>query len=498
MGYLIQVHRYELAVLTSLKEHRSLSLDELLYYTKLKKDEALWAVDNLYSRGAVEVERRDLESIEITDEGKAYAKTKMPEESLLSVLKRSRLSAASLNKKEEQIGFQWAKKKGLVAIRDGILYLTPAGEAATSSGIEEGNVLRELYAKPERYARLAQSNKEAFANLVKRGLVVIHRKSQIESIQITEKGLSELENKPATEQIDALSKAMIASGSWRGRDFKPYDVQLEVPKEQIAMRHPLRQTINKIRQTYLSMGFKEVYGPIIEPAFWVFDSLFMPQDHPAREMQDAFYLSQPKSIRVKRDETFERIRDAHLEYWGGEWQPEIAEQAMLRTHTTNVSARKVSEFVKAMGKETEELPIKLFSVGRVFRNENIDYKHLTDFYQTDGIVIGNNLTLANLFDILIDLYGAMGIKVKFKPAYFPFVEPGAEVYAYSEKTKEWIEVGGSGILRREVTGVPRKSLSVLAWGPGVERMLLLRDPETKSITELYNSDIGWLRRRRMV
>lgn len=492
------MHRYELAVLTTLKEHRSLGLDELLYYTKLKKDEAIWAVENLSSRGAVEVKRQDLESIEITEEGKTYAKSKMPEESLLSVLKRSRMSAASLNKKEEQIGFQWAKKKGLVAIRDGVLSLTPAGEVAISSGIEEGNVLRELYARPERYARLAQSNKEAFGNLIKRGLVSIRRRSQIESIKITERGVLELENKPPTEQIDALQKAMIATGSWRGREFKPYDVELNVEKEQITMRHPLRQTINKIRQVYLGMGFKEVSGPIIEPAFWVFDSLFMPQDHPAREMQDAFYLSQPKSMKVKRGETFARVREAHLKYWGEEWSPETAEQAMLRTHTTNISARQVSEFVNTISKNTESLPIKLFSVGRVFRNENIDYKHLTDFYQTDGIVIGNNLTLANLFDILISLYDAMGIKVKFKPAYFPFVEPGAEIYAYSEKTKEWIEVGGSGILRREVTGVPRKSLSVLAWGPGVERMLLLKDPEIKSITELYNSDIGWLRRRRMV
>jgi phenylalanyl-tRNA synthetase alpha chain len=250
----------------------------------------------------------------------------------------------------------------------------------------------------------------------------------------------------------------------------------------------------------MSLGFKEVSGPIIEPAFWVFDSLFMPQDHPAREIQDAFYLSNPEAIKLKKDATLERVREAHLNSWGSDWTIEMAEKATLRTHTTNVSARQVDEFIRgaAPGGKGQKLPLKLFSVGRVFRNENIDYKHLTDFYHTDGIIIGNNLTMANLFEVLISVYGQFGMELRFKPAYFPFVEPGVEIYAYYERTKEWVEMGGAGILRREVTGVPRKNMTVLAWGLGVERLTLLRDPGIKSIVELYNNGTGWLRDRRMI
>ena len=98
---------------------------------------------------------------------------------------------------------------------------------------------------------------------------------------------------------------------------------------------------------------------------------------------------------------------------------------------------------------------------------------------------------------MISVYKPLGLELKFKPAYFPFVEPGVEFYAYSEKTDELIEMGGAGIIRREITGVPRKNITVLAWGSGLERILLLRDPSIKGVTELYNSGVGWLRSRRI-
>ncbi|MDE1870408.1 MAG: phenylalanine--tRNA ligase subunit alpha, partial [Candidatus Micrarchaeota archaeon] len=130
--------------------------------------------------------------------------------------------------------------------------------------------------------------------------------------------------------------------------------------------------------------------------------------------------------------------------------------------------------------------------------ENIDYKHLTDFYQSDGIIIGESLTMANLFDTLTRIYAALGIKVRFKPAYFPFVEPGAEVYAYHEQRKEWLEIAGCGILRREITGVSRKNVTVLAWGSSVERLLMIKDPEIERISDLYNNGVGWLRSKKLV
>jgi phenylalanyl-tRNA synthetase alpha chain len=494
------MHKYEAIVLNILKSGKVLTLDELVNKSGLERDKLAWAIENLSSRNAVDVEKQEAETIELSEEGKSYVKSKMPEEALLEAAKNGSIKVGSLSNKEEQIGMQWAKKKNLIILNNGIIELNSEGKAALSKGVEDGNVLRLLSKSPEKYSELMKSNKESVLNLIKRGLISTKKKNEIKGVIITGKGLKEISGESNLDQIDALNKNIIMNKSWSGKEFKPYDVTLDVEKEQIAMRHPVRNTIRKIMDTYVSLGFKQVSGPIIEPAFWVFDSLFVPQDHPARDVQDTFYLSNPEKISLAKEESVERIKKAHTDSWGGEWKTEVAEQALLRTHTTNISVRNINNILSgALKKKGKfEFPIKLFSVGRVFRNENIDYRHLTDFYQHDGIVIGNNLTFANLFDILISIYKPFGLELKFKPAYFPFVEPGVEFYVYSEKTKELIEMGGAGIIRKEITGVPRKNITVLAWGPGLERTLLVKDPEIKSITELYNNDVGWLRKRRMV
>jgi len=493
------MHRYEVAVLKALRGGKPMTLDEALKASRLKREELLWAVENLSMMNAIEARKAEAESVELTDEGRAYASSRMPEELLLERLRKGSVRASQLAGREEQIGLQWAKKGELITISNGLVALTEKGRAAAAKGVEDGKVLRELGKTPESYFRLISSDKEAVLNLMKRGLIAIRKRNEIQSLKITAKGMKEMEKAPEREEVDALSKNIIMNRSWEGKAFKPYDVTLKVEREGMAIRHPLRKTISEIRDVYLGMGFREVSGPVIEPAFWVFDALFSPQDHPTREMQDTFFLSNPESIKMKRDSTFERVKNDHLASWGGGWKAETAEKATLRTHTTNVSVRQIDEFNKASPSEKKgRLPLKLFSIGRVFRNENIDYKHLTDFYHTDGIVMGNNLTMANLFDILTSIYKPFGMELRFKPAYFPFVEPGVEIYAYYERTKSLVEMGGAGILRREVTGVPRKNMTVLAWGLGVERLTLLRDPNIKSIAELYGSDVGWLRSRRMV
>lgn len=500
------MHRYEEAVLKALGDGKQLDLEELLGKSGLTREEALWAIENLSSRSAIEVKKRDVENIVLTEEGRTYSASKMPEEELVIALHNAAGASpiASLQSMENfMIGFTWAKKNGWVILDAEKIKLTKDGsEIATGRKQYPYKDLLYTLGRLQNVSReMLDQHREEISNLRKRNLIQITKKSLIQSLKITAKGKEELKTKPKTEQIDALSKAAMAGKEWEGKEFKPYDVNIDVEREPITIRHPLRKTISRIKETYLSMGFKEVSGPIIEPAFWVFDSLFMPQDHPAREIQDAFYLSNPEKLRVTPKEYLAKVKAAHLESWGGDWSTEMAEQAMLTTQTTSVSARYIEEVVRSVASKAEDLsfPVKLFSIGRVFRNENIDYRHLTDFYQTDGIVIGNNLTMANLFGVLADLYGSMGMtKIRFKPSYFPFVEPGVEVYAYSEKLNEWVEMCGGGMIRREVSGVPRKNLTVLAWGGGVERMTLLNDPSISSIVELYNNGIGWLRNRRRI
>ncbi|MCL5428046.1 MAG: phenylalanine--tRNA ligase subunit alpha [Candidatus Marsarchaeota archaeon] len=490
------MHRYETAVLSALKGKHKMQLEELMASSGLGRDEVLWALENLASRSCVRVEKAQTHDAELSQEGKEYAESALPEELLLKRLGSGDLMAAGLSA-EERIGLQWCLRLGLASVNHGVVKITAKGKS--HGAIRESAVLRELNDNPESYDRLLKTDGDALKKLESRGLIKSREKSRIKSITITPAGL-DAETGAEDGAIGVVTRDVIAGRSWESRPFKRYDVSVDVEGEPMAVRHPLRRVINEVKDIYARMGFTEISGPVVEPSFWVFDSLFVPQDHPAREAQDTFHVSNPEFLPVEEDEYLRAVRKAHTGSWKSEWRKDEAERTVLSTHMTNVSVRYIRDFVKKVidDKAYEpRLPLKLFSVGRIFRNENIDFKHLADFYQTDGIIIGKRLTLANLFDTLIELYGQLGFKVRFKPAYFPFVEPGAEIFIYSERHKNWLEVGGSGIIRAEVTSLPRNRLTVLAWGLGIERILLLRDSSISGINELYNNGVGWLRSRRM-
>jgi phenylalanyl-tRNA synthetase alpha chain len=491
------LHRYEKSVLDALKEGKELDLGDLMARAGLGKDETLWALENLAANGYVSLEREESAEALLTNEGKEYAMSSLPESKLLAKLREGTVAIKNLSA-QERLGFQWAKQKGFVSIREGSILLDEKGVTASERGLSEEKVLKELGKNPSAYGKLAKANRKEVAELVKRGLIEVRKKNVVAGISITKKGTA-AEGEPDDDGIGGLTKSMIAGGAWKGKKFKRYDVDVPVEKAIAARKHPLAQNIDDIRRSYISNGFVEVSGPVIDSAFWVFDALFQPQDHPARDAQDTFYLEGIEEQEVKNRDFVSRVRRAHTEGWNYKWDIETAMEPVLRTHMTSVSAHYIYNILSEAEKHDKEFPIKLFSVGRVFRNENIDYRHLADFYHTDGIIIGRDLTFANLFDTLIKLYSWLGAEIKFKPAYFPFVEPGVEVYAFSKSLNEWIEFGGAGMMRTEITGVKRSSLNVLAWGVAVERLMQIRkNGDVKSITELYNNGLGWLRNRKLM
>ncbi len=483
-------------MLSALKEKKRMSFAELLEASGLGRDEALWGISNLEAQKLIETKSEGEYELKISKEGEDYARTSLPELSLLKKIKGRAVPLKELTGREDQIGLMWAKKKGFVEVSGQQLVITEAGRKAEKSGTEADSALRTLSNDKGAYAKLAGS--EAAKELEQRKLISIKGRKEIREVEITQRGVLALARERQTEEmIGSLDRSMIANRSWAGKKFKPYDPTTPVESAYASSRHKIRNIINEIRSAYVGLGFSEISGPVVEPAFWVFDYLFVPQDHPARDVQDTFFLSRPGELPVHDKSLEGRIRKEHEKAWHGEWSAELARRAILRTHTTSVTGRNIYTMVKALAEKRRGLnpPIKLFTVGRVFRNENLDYKHLADFYMTDGIVIGNNLTLANLFDVLLRVYGSMGVKIRFKPAYFPFVEPGVEVHV--QQNGEWLELGGAGIIRREVTGVSRKSISVLAWGLGVERIALVKDSSIDSIVSMYNSSAGWLRERRV-
>lgn len=477
------------------------SLAELEKHAELSRDQTLWSLHGLEDKGFVKLHYKEERKIVLTTEGKKYVVNGLPESRLLQRIGKSEVKTASLNSDEDRIGLQWLMRKKLAHVDNGALKITIAGEAALRKEFPEERLLMAI-GKDGNHDKLASEYREELDTLKRRGLLDIENVNTFEKVEITQSGKeaakTSSENK---DEIGSVDREMIAKMSWKGREFSEYDISAKVEREFAAKRHVLKQTIDRIKDVYMSMGFKEISGPTIDSAFWVFDSLFVPQDHPARDKQDTFFLENPKDLEIEEKSYAKRIKNEHEKSWKYEWDIDKARQGVLRTHTTSVSARFVQEAVaKIISEESEEaLPLKAFSLGRLFRNENIDYRHLADFYQHDGVIIGKDLTMANLFDTLIKIYAKLGIKIKFKPSYFPFVEPAAEFYGYSDVTNEWVELGGSGIMRSEVTGISRSKISVLAWGAGVERVLLMsKDNDIRSIAELYNNGIGFARNMRSV
>ncbi len=492
------MHKYELAIIKSLQDGKSKTPEQLMEEVNLGKDELLWAIENLSNISLIDLQREKELAISFFPEGEVYANSLLPEDSLLEKLKsQKKLELKTLISEKDRIALQWCIKKKLAQIKDGYLIITPSGEKNKVPSNESIllNSLSKLKVVPKHISAEERSSIDEFKS---RKLLEIKEKNNILSIKISKKGL-EFKDFSDSEHIDELTKEIITSKNIESLKFKKYDISVGVPSEIVSMRHPLRSLINDIKITFSQMGFNEISGPIIEPSFWVFDSLFVPQDHPARDTQDTFHLSNPEFLDIEEQEYLKQIKKTNTKAWKIKWNDNDAKSAVLRTQMTSVSVRYIREFIKQFAKDKNQLlPKKLFTVGRVFRNENLDYKHLTDFYQTDGIIIGKNLTLSNLFDTLITFYKAFNVNIRFKPAYFPFVEPGAEIFAQLGEKGEWLEIGGSGIIRREITGIKRKDISVLAWGLGIERMLLLKDKNMKSITEYYNSDLGWLRSRELI
>jgi len=486
------LHKYELMVLGLLKEGRGSSIAEISTSLKLGADSVMWALEGLSKEGLAKVEKKEGQEAKLTDEGSGYLGG-FPEEDLIREV--SKTGDLQIKNIRNQIALSWAKRNGWIDIQNGMIRLSKAGEAIAAKGAyAQRATLKELSANGAvDTAKMSKERREAVETLKTRGLIELKKANVITSITITEKGKKADITDAAEDEIGPLARDIIAGGRWKGKSFRPYDVNASTTVLHPARLHPMHEFVDTIRSAWLNMGFTEVSGPIIESAFWNFDALFSPQDHPTRDMQDTFFLSNPKEIDIDDIEILNRVRKMHEEGWRERWQESVAKQALLRTHTTSVSARQIA---RLSGMLESSYPVKMFSVGKVFRNESIDYKHLAEFNHTDGIIAGNDLSLANLIDTLRKFYQQLGIEdVKFKPSYFPFVEPGLEAYYYDEKMKDTIELCGAGIIRKEITKAMGTNKTVLAWGMGIER-LMLHFLDIESLSDLYKNNVGWLKQRK--
>ena len=268
-------------------------------------------------------------------------------------------------------------------------------------------------------------------------------------------------------------------------DSGAIDVEADVPHVHAARIHPLKDTINEIRDTFVHLGFTEITGNLSQSSFWNFDALFTPQDHPARELQDTFYLKDLNAKQLATPTQIKNVSNAHKKGWRYYWDIQEAKKMVLRTHTTCVTIKHLAD------KKPDEA--RIFSLGRVFRNEKLSFKHLAEFNQVEGVVVGKHITLRDLMGIQKEFYRKIGLtKVKFWPTFFPYTEPSLQSMVYNEKLGKWIELFGMGIFRPEVTKPLGITKPVLAWGGGIERIAMLKFG-LDDVREFYNNNLSWLR-----
>ncbi|GEQ70538.1 hypothetical protein JCM33374_g4216 [Metschnikowia sp. JCM 33374] len=276
-----------------------------------------------------------------------------------------------------------------------------------------------------------------------------------------------------------ITAEMVASGSWKDAAFKPYNFNSEGAFPQSGALHPLMKVREEFRQIFFSMGFTEMpANQYVESGFWNFDTLFVPQQHPARDLQDTFYLKDPAVAKKPEDEQYlNDIKAVHQDGKFGSigyrypWKEEESLRMVLRTHTTAISAAMLKKLAE------DPKPTRLFSIDRVFRNEAVDATHLAEFHQVEGVLAGYDITLGDLIGFMEDFFSKMGVDgLRFKAAYNPYTEPSMEIFAYHKGLGKWVEIGNSGMFRPEMLapmGLP-SNLRVLGWGLSLERPTMIK------------------------
>jgi phenylalanyl-tRNA synthetase alpha chain len=425
----------------------------------------------LSDRGLVDLRKDVKKSYTLTDEGKEYQARGLPERQLLESFGESIPMKELQRHPAAKLGIGWMRKKGWVTIRDGVV--TKAGTPPIGPD--------------ELLLRAPGAGGDGARALMDRRLLVEHEEVSHE-LGLTKAGEEALSAGLGTgEEAGTLTKEQITSGSWKNLRLRRYSLAT-LPKKVIPGKlHPYERLMDEMREILLDMGFTELSGGLVQSAFWNFDALFQPQDHPAREMQDTFYLDEREPL----PPGYEQVKAAHENGggtgstgWGGTWSGAKAEQCVLRTHTTLLSIQHLAANPKP--------PVKAFCIGRVYRREAIDPTHLPEFEQLEGIVMDEGVNFTHLLGYLSEFYHRMGFPgVRFRPGYFPYTEPSVEPEVYVEGLG-WVELGGAGIFREEVTRPWGIEYPVLAWGLGISRVAMLT-LGLKDLRQLYRSDLAWLR-----
>merc|ERR1712183_867230 len=372
-----------------------------------KKDHQLFvgAVKRLQSLGKIiEATLKQSERWVLTPEGEAMAANGSYEAVLFSLVTKEGLKQADLAKtklgKNANLGFS-------KAMAEGWLVLDKNAEGGP-------RVMRKVDTIVDNVQNILKSVQRGDAvddvkKVLQRKLV---RKEVIKSYTVT-KGEDFTMNieKPEAD----LTSEMLASGAWKTKKFKDYNMNaLGIPPTPGHL-HPLMKVRTQYRQIFLEMGFTEMpTNNFVESSFWNFDALFQPQQHPARDAHDTFFISDPQFSKLEDVPAVyvDKVKGVHEKGGFGsqgykyDWELQESKKNLLRTHTTAVS----SKMLYKLARQKPFRPAKYFSIDRVFRNETLDATHLAEFHQVEGVVADKNLSLGHLIGILYAFFKKLGME----------------------------------------------------------------------------------------
>ena len=474
------------------------NIEKICEKSELDNTSVLRALEYLQNKKVVELKFEKKKVVEIGINGSLYKSKGLPERRLLNLLDKKQIIALSEAQKDSKLSndeFKASlgalKKKTLIELKNGKIILNANREEISKKSFEE-SLIESL---PLDYNSLSPEQLHALKSLENRKDIIQIKEIKIPNFKITDLGKKILESKiKSQELIEQLTPETLKKDSlWKGKKFRRYDILSPLPSISGGKRHFVNQSIDYARRVWTDMGFKEMSGNLIVSSFWNFDALFTAQDHPVREMQDTFFIDKEKELPDKK--LVKAVKESHekgvagSKGWEYNWDEKQARKAVLRTHTTCLSSQTLSKL------KEKDIPAKFFALGKCFRNETVDWCHIFEFNQTEGLVVDKNANFKHLLGYLKQFYKKMGFeKIRMRPAYFPYTEPSVEIDVWIPEKKKWLELGGAGIFRPEVT-VPLlgKNIPVLAWGPGFDR-ILMDYYQIKDLRELYKNDLSKLRK----
>ena len=479
------LHPIERTILRALAVNDS-SVNSLTTITGLSIDQVRRGIEWLRFKDLVLINQSTAIRVELGPEGKAALTKGMPERRLVHALLQGKttieevLASGAIKNDEVNAAIAGARRNQWIQLFEGRMSATAMSGKPSSEEI----LLESLKAGID-VEKMTENERKTFEQLKKRPGYLEVKEIKESRISLANAGRALIPTLDDEQAERRLTPEMITSGKWKETKLSALDVEAPAPSVYPGRRHPLIDIIEEVKEIFVGLGFSEIDGPMIQSGFWNFDALFTPQDHPAREMQDTFYISgQRRQIQATRDQ-MRKIADIHKAGWGNEWNTKEGERLVLRTHTTPITLQHLAATKPEVG--------RYFSVGRVFRNEKVSYKHLVEFHQVEGVATAPKVSLRDLMGLQKEFYARMGMKkIKFWPTFFPYTEPSLQSMVYNEKLEKWVELFGMGIFRPEVTEPLGIKHPVLAWGGGLERVAMLRFG-LSDVRELYGNRLTWLR-----